>query len=301
MKVAALLVLLIAAPEANAEGVAYGPAEQADVVDFATLTRRANDLRDAVADPRQTEYAIKGKGTASADRFNRDQIVYSVNRYRMDRAVTTGELGDIPTMQKAAEDRAVWWNYHRKTRVPDRVQKAIEKGREMIDTRAIGFDALMSPEQMGKFAYNTETTEGGSVSLNQRLRMICALIGDQFCYATSIHELTHKLDRQDGVLTPQEWKKGEVRAFKVQCQWVHIVDETGDQLVTQHRMLELERDRQTDDTKKKLLASAVKYLEHISDVVETDCKDEPLTKLVEKLYKVGPDGKPLVPDGHTHN
>jgi hypothetical protein len=301
MKAAVLFLLMTAVPQARAEGWAAAPAETNDYVDFAALTRRANDLRDAVADPRQTEYAIKGKGSASADRFNKDQIVFSVNRYRMDRAVTTGELGDIPTMQKAAEDRAIWWNLHRKNRVPERVQKAIDKGREMIDTRAINFDSLMSTDQMGKFAYNTETTEGGAVSLNARLKMICALIGDQFCYATAIHELTHKLDRQDGVLTPKEWKKGEVRAFKVQCQWVHIVDETGDQLVTQHRMLELERDRQTDDAKKKVLASAVKYLEHISDVVETDCKDEPLTKLVENLYKVGPDGKPLVPAGHTHN
>ena len=293
MKAAALL-LLLGPVQALAQGA---PAPTPDYIDLATLGDRANDLRDAVADPRQSDIAVKGRGAANADRWSREQPVFVVNRHRMERAEVSGKIGDLKTMQDAAEDRVQWWRANRKRPVPAKLSEAVDMGRAMLSAKNMSFQTLLDPGQMGKFAYKTDTTQDGQVQLNERLKLVCAMIGDQFCYATALHELTHKCDRLSGFLTPENWKAGEISAFSNQIEYLRIVDERGDKLVTKHRELEIARDLERDPDLKKLYADSVRYLEHLSEVVE--CyqgdgrdKDQRLKDLVERLYK----GK----DGHDH-
>jgi hypothetical protein len=228
---------------------------------------------------------LHGRARGFFDKLPAETIVVPVYVRRVDRAVVTGKLGTLDSMQDAAENRLSWWKTNRVAGVPPKLDDAVGMGRKMKDGKAMAFDALLEPKQMGIFRYNTAELSGGRIAINARMKLFCALIGDQFCYATAVHELTHKLDRLAGKLTPTAWREGEVSAFRTQYDWLKIVDETGEKLVTKHSELRIQRDQETDPQMRELLADAVEYLEHLSEVVETNGKEPELYRLVDRLYR----------------
>ncbi len=293
MKLWALPALLAAAIPSFAQS--GRPAPAVEFTSIEALSAQANNLRDAVADPSSTEVSLKARAAGFFDRIPEVKPVVPVYVRYVDRAETTGKLGSLESMQAAADARIAWWKSNRTVKgVPAKLDLAVAYGRTMKDQKRIQFESKLAKKQMGMFRYNTARLDGGTIDINERMKMFCALIGEQFCYATTVHELTHALDREAGLLTPEKWREGEVSAFKNQHDWIKIVDETGERLVTKHSELVIMRNREKDPDMKELLSDAILYLEHLSDVVGTNGEEAALFRLVDRLYK----GKS---HGHEHD
>ena len=145
---------------------------------------------------------------------------------------------------------------------------------------------------MGIFKYMRDRLDGGFVKLNDRMKILGILVGDAFTYATVTHEAQHSLDRAAGRLTPEAEIAGELSAFKTQYLWLKLMDPSGERMLTLHGSLKIWMLREPDDKIKVALNEAVTYLEHLSDVVSTNGKDDELMKLIKKLgYS----------DGHHHD
>ena len=79
-------------------------------------------------------------------------------------------------------------------------------------------------------------------------------------------------------------------SFRVQFQWLKLMDPSGERMLTLHSALKLRLARETDPLVKDALKGAVDYLEHLSDVVATNGKDKDLRELAERLYGGGRGG-----------
>ncbi|UPT74773.1 MAG: hypothetical protein M0D55_03355 [Elusimicrobiota bacterium] len=152
---------------------------------------------------------------------------------------------------------------------------------------------------MGLFTYMRDRLTGGIVKLNDRMKLLGALVGHAFTYATVVHEAKHARDRESGRLTPEKQIAGEIAAFRVQHDWLALMDPSGERMLTLWGALKLRRDRAVDPDAKAAYAEAVVYLEHLSDVRSTGGDEDKLKKLVHKLgYADGHDHHDH--DGHDH-
>ena len=281
---AALALLLIAAPT-FADQPAPAPAVQ-EFVDPATLKARAEALRDAVADKSVSDISVKSRAYGFFDKLPEQRLVVAAgNTRRMDREPVTGKLGSIAGMQKAADERiAEWKRTHNEPPPPD-ITASVAEARALQDGKRLSYDdeGRLAPNQMGIFQYMRDSLDGGLIKLNERMRILGALVGEAFTYATVAHEIKHRLDRAAGRLTPEEEIAGEISAFRVQYLWLKLMDPSGERMLTLHGSLKMWMLREPDTEIKAALNDAVVYLEHLSDVVATNGKEDELKKLVENL------------------
>lgn len=288
MALLGLLALLIAAP-ASAE-----PAEKPAYVDPAILRRRADDLRDAVADMNVSNVAIKTRAEGFFDAIPKAEIVVPVYRRQMDRERVGGDMGTVEKMADEADRRIEQWKRtHKEPPSPD-VVAAVAQARALQAGERLGYDeqGKLQRNQMGLFTYMRDRLDGGVVKLNERMKLLGALVGHAFTYATVAHEAKHASDREAGRLSPEKQIEGEIAAFKVQYEWLALMDPSGEKMLTLHGTLKLRRDRAVDPDVKAAYNEAVVYLEHLSDVRATNGDEGELKKLVEKLgYE----------DGHDHD
>jgi hypothetical protein len=297
MAFSAALLLLIASPV-----LADEPAPAQAFVDPAMLSARADALRDAVADASVSNFTIKESAHGFFDKLPAERLVVPVGAYRrMEQEKVDGKLGSIEGMQNAADLRvAEWKRTHREPPPPELVASIAESLALQKDKRlSYDFEGRLSANQMGIFKYMRDSATGGFVKLNERMAVLGALVGEAFTYATVAHEAQHALDRAAGRLTPEKEIAGEISAFRVQYLWLKLMDPSGERMLTLHARLKAMIPREKDDDMKKALSEAVVYLEHLSDVVSTNGKEDELKKLVEKLgYS---DGKHEHSDGdHDH-
>jgi hypothetical protein len=293
----AALLLLIAFPV-----LADEPAPAQAFVDPAMLSARADALRDAVADASVSNYSLKEQAHGFFDKLPSETLVVPVRGYRrMEQEKVDGKLGSIEGMQAAADARiAEWKRTHHEPPPPDLVS-SVEEARALHEGKKLTYDSegQLSANQMGIFKYMKDSLDGGFVKLNQRMAVLGALVGEAFTYATVAHEAQHAIDRAAGRLTPEKEIAGEISAFRVQYLWLKLMDPSGERMLTLHARLKAAIPREKDEDVKKALSEAVVYLEHLSDVVSTNGKEDELKKLVEKLgYS---DGKHEHSDGdHDH-
>jgi hypothetical protein len=279
----AAVLLLIASP-VLADEPASAPAQS--FVDPAMLSARADALRDAVSDSSVSNFSIKESAHGFFDRLPAETLVVPVRGYRrMEQERVDGKLGSIEGMQEAADKRiAEWKRTHREPPPPDLVTSVAE-ARALHEDKRLTFDSegRLGANQMGIFQYMKGSLSGGFVKLNQRMAVLGALVGEAFTYATVAHEAQHALDRAAGRLTPEQEIAGEISAFRVQYLWLKLMDPSGERMLTLHARLKARIPLEKDEDMRKALTEAVVYLEHLSDVVSTNGKDDELKKLVEKL------------------
>lgn len=295
MALSALLALLIAAPAFSEPAApAAAPAEQGQYVDPVAMRARAEALRDAVADMSVSNVAIHSRAQGFFDRIPQENVAIHPTYYRMQREPVQGKMGTIKGMQEEADRRIEQWKRTHVEPPPPEIEGAVAVARDLKDSKRLDYDTAgkLAENQMGIFTYMRDKLEGGKVQLNERMKILTALCGEAFTYATVAHEAQHARDRAAGKLSPEQEVEGEISAFRVQYLWVKLIDPTGERLLTLHGTLRFERDRAADPKIKVALAQAVTYLEHLSDVIETEGKHDELKKLVEKLgYS----------DGHDHD
>ena len=293
MALLALAVCLMAAPVLAGQPTPVPAARE--FVDPAILRARAEALRDAVADKSVSDVSIKGRAHGFFDKLPEERLVLAVGRYRrMDREPVKGTLGSIAGMQEAADERiAEWKRTHMEPPPPD-LEASIAQARALQDGKRLSYDSegRLAPNQMGIFKYMINSLDGGLVTLNERMRILGALVGEAFTYATVAHEAQHALDRAAGRLSPEQEIAGELSAFRIQYLWLKLMDPSGERMLTLHGSLQMRMRLETDPEIKAVLNEAVVYLEHLSDVVATNGKEDELKKLIEKLgYS----------DGHKHD
>jgi len=279
----AAVLLLIASP-VLADEPASAPAQS--FVDPAMLSARADALRDAVADASVSNIKIKESAHGFFDRLPAETLVVPVRGYRrMEQEKVDGKLGSIVGMQEAADARIAEWKRTHKEPPPPELEATVAEARALHDDKRLSFDAegQLSPNQMGIFKYMRDSLSGGIVKLNERMAVMGAIVGEAFTYATVAHEAQHALDRAAGRLTPEQEIAGEISAFRVQYLWLKLMDPSGERMLTLHARLKSRIPREQDEDVKKALTEAVVYLEHLSDVVSTNGKDDELKKLVLKL------------------
>ena len=284
MALLTLTFLLIAAPAfANEPAPASAPQE---FVDPGVLKARADALRDSVADTRVSDVAVKSQAYGFFDKLPEERLVVATGHYRrMEREAVAGKIGSIEGMQETADRRIAEWKRTHVEPPPPELTASVAEARALAENKRLGYDTRgeLSENQMGIFQYMRNSLSGGVVKLNERMKILGALVGDAFTYATVAHESRHSLDRAAGTLTPEAEIAGEVSAFKTQYLWLKLMDPTGERMLTLHGSLKMQMLREKDPEIKELLNSAVTYLEHLSEVVETNGDKAELEKLVKKL------------------
>ncbi len=284
MTLLALTFLLIAAP-AFADQPAPGDAPQ-EFVDPGILKARADALRDCVADTRVSDISVKSQAYGFFDKLPEERLVVASGNYRrMEREPVAGKVGSIEGMQEAADRRIAEWKRTHREPPPPEITATIAEARALSASKRLTYDTRdeLSANQMGLFQYMRNSVSGGVVKLNEHMKLLGVLVGDAFTYATVAHEAQHSRDHAAGTLTPEAEIAGEVNAFKTQYLWLKLMDPTGERMLTLHGSLKMWARRETDDKVRIALNEAVTYLEHLSDVVETNGDKAELEKLVKKL------------------
>lgn len=287
------ILLLVAAP-VLADQAAPAPDAQ-EFINPASLQARADALRDAVSDRSVSDVFVKEQGNGFFDKLPAQSLVVPTGDYRrMEREAVSGQLGTIEGMTDEADVRIAAWKRAHTEPPPPELEAAVAQARELRDGKRLSYDTQgrLADNQMGIFQYMTDRLDGGFVKLNDRMKVLGALVGNAFTYATVVHESRHSSDRERGALTPEQVVAGEVSAFRVQYQWLKLMDPKGERMLMLHAKLRLWRNRESDPEVKVILNQAVVYLEHLSDVVSTNGDEDELKKLVKKLgYE----------DGHAHD
>ena len=261
------------------------PAVQ-EFVDPSVLRARAEALRDAVADQSVTDISVKSRAYGFFDKLPAERFVIAAGNYRrMDRETVTGKIGSIEDMQEAADKRIAEWKRTHKEPPSPALEATAAQARVLQEGKRLGYDEenQLAPNQAGVFKYMRDSLEGGFVKLNDRMKILGALVGQAFTYATVAHEAQHSLDHESGRLTPEQEIAGEISAFKTQYLWLKLMDPSGERMLTLHGSLKMWALREPDDKIKAALNAAVVYLEHLSDVVSTNGEKDELEKLVKKL------------------
>jgi len=281
----ALAALLLASP-ALADGPAPADAPVQQFISPSALKARADALRDAVADNSVSNVSVKTRATGFFDKLPEQQFTVAAGNYRrLEREPVTGKVGSITGMMEEAQSRVdLWKRTHTEPPSPE-VVASIAQARTLQESKSLSYDTKdeLKPNQMGIFKYMRDSLDGGTVKLNERMRILGILVGDAFTYATVSHEAQHSLDRKAGILTPEEEIAGELRAFRTQYLWLKLMDPTGERMLTLHGSLKFWAQREPDDKIKLALGQAVAYLEHLSDVVSTNGDEAELRKLIKKL------------------
>ena len=259
---------------------------RARLVGAVSLKARADSLRDAVADPKVSDISVKSQAYGFFDKLPDERIVVNTGPYRrMEREAVTGKVGSIEGMQEAADRRIAEWKRTHMEPPPPELTSSVAEARILAGSKRLSYDTReeLAPNQMGIFQYMRNSLEGGTVKLNERMKLLGILVGDAFTYATVAHEAQHSRDRAAGTLTPEQEIAGEINAFKTQYLWLKLMDPTGEKMLTLHGSLKMWALREPDDKVRIALNEAVTYLEHLSDVVETNGNQAELEKLVKKL------------------
>ncbi|MBI5245638.1 MAG: hypothetical protein HY923_00530 [Elusimicrobia bacterium] len=284
MALFAALALFLAAPALAYDAAPAAPAPQ-EFVDPGTLKARADALRDAVADPSVSDISVKTRSAGFFDKLPEQTLVVPVRVRLMDREPVAGKLGTVEGMQAEADRRIEKWKREHVEPPPPELDGAVDEARALKNSKRLDYDDKdeLKENQLGIYKYVVNSVEGGYVKLNERLKILTAVVGECFTYATVAHEARHSRDRALGKLSPEKEIAGEISAYRTQYQWLKLMDPTGERMLTLHGSLRVQRDRATDPKLKNLLNQGVVYLEHLSDVVETNGKEEELKKLVERL------------------
>jgi hypothetical protein len=279
-----LSVLLLGIPlSTRAQTAPAGGSEKSpDIVNPDAVRHQAEDLRDAVASPSSTDFAVHNQAANFFEGLQRETPFVRPAAHRMDHENVDGRVGTVDGMIETAQKR--YDHYRLNSReIPDRdLDDAVAYARRLRQDKRADFDRTgqMPDNQMGVFRYAKTSLEGGIVELNGRMALLATRIGEAFTYATLVHEAAHARARAEGRLSPEQVIDGEVEAYRVQYRWLKIVDPSKERLIVLHvglsRLLKLHpEDRVT--------AQAIEYVSHLLQLHDTDGDERKLREYVKKL------------------
>lgn len=271
----AALVLAFALP-ARAQNDDKGAA----VVSASAVQADVDQLHDAVASPAVDEAGVRGRASAFFDGVPSETPSFRPAPRVMDREAVDGHMGTIDGMIDEAQKR--WDRYKFTTsEVPDaRLDAAIAYAKDLHAQHRVAFDPKLPENQMGEFRYSKDKADDGVINLNARLALLATRIGEAFAYATLVHEAAHAKARQEGRLKPEATIDNEVEAYRVQYQWLKIVDPRAERMIVLHSTLKLHLQLHPEDKVSRL---SVSYLEHLLQLWDTNGEEAALKEMIKKL------------------
>lgn len=272
-------LLLAAALPARAQP-AGGEDKGAALVSAGAVRAEVDQLRDAVASPAYDASAVRGQAAGFFEGVPSRTPYFRPAPRVMDREPVDGHVGTIDGMIDEAQKR---WDHYKFTtaEVPDaRLDAAIAYAKDLRGQKRVDFDAALPENQMGEFRYSKDKADDGVIKLNARLALLATRIGEAFSYATLVHEAAHAKARREGRLKPETTIDNEVEAYRVQYQWLKVIDPRAERMIVMHSTLKLHLRLHPEDQVTRL---SVTYLEHLLEVWDTNGEDAALKALVKKL------------------
>lgn len=292
MRAAALALLLGLAPAgARAAAPAADKPAPPDPVTPAFVAAQMEPLRDALADPGASPARLSGEAASFFRGLQRETPSVHAPMREMARETVAGTPGTIDAI--LAEGRRRYDHYRLTTGAvpPADLAASASYARDLRAQGREGFDRKgeLTPAEMGVFTYAKGSLEGGVVSINRLMAGVAALIGRAFAFSTLVHEATHALARAQGRLSPRAVVDGEVEAYRVEYEWLTVMDPSRERTATMYYSLRARSWAHPDDPVTK---AALSYLEHLIRLRDTGGKTRELKAFVRDLgYEDGRDGK----------
>ncbi|HXT00519.1 MAG TPA: hypothetical protein VN915_07575 [Elusimicrobiota bacterium] len=268
-------LLLAAALPARAQND-QGPV----LVDAGAVRADVDQLRDAVASPANDDAGVRGRASAFFDGVPGRTPYFRPAPRVMDRENVDGRVGTIDGMLDEAQKR---WDHYKFTtaEVPDaRLDAAVAYAKDLRGQHRVMFDPQLPENQMGEFRYSKDKADDGVVKLNARLALLATRIGEAFAYATVVHEAAHAKARQEGRLKPETTIDNEVEAYRVQYQWLKVIDPRAERMIVLQSTLKLHLQLHPQD-KVSLLSKS--YVEHLLQLWDTKGEEAALKEMIKKL------------------
>jgi hypothetical protein len=165
-----------------------------------------------------------------------------------------------------------------KSNPPDEVTEAAVRARAMFTDGKIDFGPL-DENQAGVYNYKETSKDLGTIQTNDFFKVMARLMQPKLLYATIIHEARHAQDHQDGKLSPQQVKKGEVSAFHTEWAYLETISTNGQEIATTWIRL--------DDLAKKthnpLAARAANYVFSILALYRTKGDEKRILEYVDHM------------------
>jgi hypothetical protein len=253
--------------------------EGAVLVQASAVQADVERLHDAVASPSSGENGVHASAAAFFDRLQGRTPAFRPHDRPMDREPVDGHVGSIDGMLDEAKKR---WDVYKQTHVPDeRLDEAVKYAKSLHGAKLLQFDPKLPENQMGEFRYAKDKPDDpGAIKLNARLALLATNIGEAFAYATVIHEAGHAKAWKDGRLKPETTIDNEVEAYKVQYQWLKVIDPSRDRLVVLHSTIKLHLELHPEDRVARL---SLDYVAHLLQVWDTKGEDAALKEMIKKL------------------
>jgi hypothetical protein len=292
----ALLLLIAAAlplraqeaPETDAASASGDAKKGPLLVESAAIQTQADQLHDAVASPRVDDFSVHNKAAGFFENIQSQTPLVRPAPRVMDREDVKGNIGTIDGMIEAAKRR---YDHYKltTTEVPAaELDRSVSYAKTLREEKRADFDKTgkMDENQMGEFVYTVkDKLDAGKVEINGRMALIATRIGEAFSYATLVHEATHAKARADGRLTPEHVIDGEVEAYRVQYQWLKVLDPRAERMIVMISTLNLYLERHPQD---QVTRASITYLRHLLTLWDTGGDEQKLRAMIKDLgYEEG--------------
>jgi hypothetical protein len=255
----------------------------------AQVRRSADAMRDAVAgDPSPAD--ASARNAAFFEGLLRETPSARPNPYAMDREPVDGSEGDIEGMIFTARMREE--NYRlTHPAPPDELETAMDEASALRDADRAEIDrsGRLTGDEMGAYLYSkTDSKDLGRVILSPWLKLMTTRIGEAFAYSTLVHESAHAVAHAHGRLSPVHVIADEVEAFRVEYEWLSVMDPTGDRLIRLDSAMRLYVPRHPKDL---VAAKSLTYLDNLMKLRETGGETDKLAAYAKSLgYRDGERG-----------
>lgn len=281
----AALVLLGFAPSLSAQTAPAGavtvPAGPSVVVGAASIQQRADDLHGAAAAGSSGEADVAARGQRLSDAVSGKTPLFKPAPRRMDREPVDGHVGDMTGIAAVGTPRL---DAYRKRfgPPPADLAAAVRYVNDLMTQGRLGFDAsgTMPDNQMGQFDYDKDKSQVGHISINPWMKLMVTRIGDAFAYAAVVHQSAHALSHSERRLDAKRVTDAELEAYRVQYEWLTVMDPSSERLVVLNSALRLQLERHPED---HVTALSLKYTDHLLKLWDTHGKEKELREFIRKL------------------
>ncbi|MBI3553216.1 MAG: hypothetical protein HY077_12040 [Elusimicrobia bacterium] len=166
---------------------------------------------------------------------------------------------------------------------PPEVTKAQERANGMFGMGKLGFES-MEANKAGEYEYSAQSSALGRIDLNDFMKVMAMLVSQDLLYATVAHESRHANDHQDGTLSPDEVKAGEVAAFRTEYEYLETITHNGEEIATAWIKLNDLAERRHS----AVVARAADYVFSLLALYRTKGDEKKLKEYVDKMgYQEG--------------
>jgi hypothetical protein len=278
-----LFLLILAAGPLRAQDDSKGPI----LIHPEAIQAQADELHDAVASPSSDNFGLHAQAGGLFENIVRQTPLVRPAPRVMDRESVNGDVGTVDGMIEAAQKRYDHYKFTT-TEVPDaKLDASVDYAKALRDQKRAELDKTgkMPENEMGAFVYAKDKLDGGMVELNGRMALLATRIGMAFSYATLVHESTHAKERAAGHLSPEHVIDGEVEAYRVQYQWLKVLDPRAERMIVMHSTLGLYLKRHPED---QVTRASISYLEHLLQLWDTGGEEPKLRVMIKNLgYEEG--------------